>query len=125
MNYQNIFNLIENIKIEIKRKILNLIKNNTLMSKNYENEKLKQGKDSIIIKYKIDKGIDKIKIFDKTFVRNNSENCKLIIENKIYDLIDYFYCDKIQNKENNILEIKLVGIQKITTAELMFKMCAR
>jgi len=50
------------------------------MTKNIENEKLKQGKDSILMKYKIDKGIDKIKIFDIKFVRNNSKNCKIIVE---------------------------------------------
>ena len=93
------------------------------MTKNIENEKLKQGKDSILMKYKIDKGIDKIKIFDIIFVKNNSKNCKIIVENKIYDLVEYFNCDKIQNKENNILEVTLIGIQNITNAKFMFHMC--
>ena len=78
--------------------------------------------DEITMIYNIDEESDKIKIFDKQFINNNINNCKLICENKEYDLIDEFDITKI-NKDKDKLELKLKGINKINNMECMFYEC--
>jgi len=74
----------------------------------------------ILIQYKM--GIkDKIRIFGDTFVKNNKSNFQMIINDKNYEL-DSFY--KIKNeKENEILKIKLRQIKNVTNLKSMFNEC--
>ena len=47
---------------------------------------------------------DSIRIFGSEFVKNNKDICKMIIDNKEYELEEKF---NIKNYNNNILNIKL------------------
>ena len=60
-----------------------------------------------------------IKLFGEKFIENNKNNCKIIIENKEQDLIEYL---KI-NKNEKILKIKLKEIKTITNMSYMFAGC--
>ena len=62
-----------------------------------------------------------IKIFGHKFVKNNKNICKMIIDTKEYEITEYY---NIKNYNNNILEIKLKGINKITNMNSMFKGCS-
>jgi len=79
--------------------------------------------NEIILRYNTNNIRDnKIKIFGETFVKNNKNNCKILFENKSYELIAYFDISNYCNKDN-ILEIKLQGINNITNASYMFSGC--
>ena len=45
--------------------------------------------DKIIINYNI-KDKNEIRLFGKTFLKNNKDNCRIKIENKEYELMEYF-----------------------------------
>ena len=91
------------------------IMNNILIIKE-KGEKLKLDEMSIL--YNI-KNKNKIKLFGKEFIKNNKNNCKLIIEAKQQDLIEHLEINRrIKNKE--ILEIKLKEINTITDMNHMF-----
>ena len=45
-------------------------------------------RNEMIIIYKI-KNKNRIRIFGKNFVKNNKKKCKIIINNKEYDLIEF------------------------------------
>ena len=49
-----------------------------------------------------------IKLFGKEFVKNNKNNCLLIINNKLYNLIDKYYYNLQENNIDDILIIKLI-----------------
>ena len=95
----------------------------------YEMESIKENKDEITIIYQIIKELDtKINIFGKTFVDNNKDKCKLIIDGKEQELVECLdnqnYSD-IFDFEGNYTEIaiKLKGINNIIDASYMFKDC--
>ena len=67
--------------------------------------------DEITIIYKIDNN-NKLKVFDEKFVKKNKKYCKIIYDNKTYDLNEYFNIDNIKHNKD-ILKIKLKGISKI------------
>ena len=73
----------------------------------------------MIIIYKIEEGKYKIKLFDKRFINNNKNNCKIIIDNKEHDIIEYL---KVYKNEK-ILKIKLKEIKTITNMSYMFFNC--
>ena len=60
-----------------------------------------------------------IKLFGEKFIENNKNNCKIIIDNKEQDLIEYL---KI-NKNEKILKIKLKEIKTITNMSYMLDGC--
>ena len=63
-------------------------------------------------------------LFDYNFVKNNSNNCFITINNKNYNLTEFIDVSDIKEKK---LIIKLNGINKITDASYMFfnsTMCA-
>ena len=61
---------------------------------------------------------DKIKIFGEKFIQNNKDKCKIIYNDKKYELNDHFTLIEINN--NQTLEIKLKGIKNITNISGMF-----
>ena len=83
-------------------------------SMNFNNE--------ILIKYKIEKGDKEICIFGENFVKNNKDIGKYIYENKEYELKSKFNLKNI-NKLKDILEIKLINIEKITDMSYLFDKC--
>ena len=84
-------------------------------NKNEEEEKVNE----ITIIYKIK---DKIKLFGKEFVQNNKNNCKIVIDNKEHELVEYI--DKKDIDENinkkKKLTIKLKVINPIINMSHMF-----
>ena len=73
----------------------------------------------IYLEYK-NKEEKNIKIFGQSFVINNKQNCKIIYKGKEYELSERF--GNIDFKED-ILKIKLSGIEKITNLDEMFYEC--
>ena len=78
-------------------------------------------KNEIDLIYNIPNNKDKIKIFEDSFVKNNKDLCKIIYENKEYDLIEYCYCKKVKS---NKLHIKLKGVNNVSNLEYMFRECS-
>ena len=74
--------------------------------------------DTIKIIYKINNQEKRIKIFGTEFVNLNKNVCKIIFQNKIYNLKEYFDCSKCKNE--SFLKIKLSGISYIKDIEQMF-----
>jgi len=62
-----------------------------------------------------------INIFGKEFAKNNKNKCKMIIDNEEYEIKEQF---NIRNYKNNILKIKLKGIDNITNMSYMFSDCS-
>ena len=64
---------------------------------------------------------ENIKIFGEKFVENNRNICKIIIDNKEYEISVKY---NIKNYNKNKLEIKLKGINKINDMSDMFANCS-
>ena len=75
----------------------------------------------INIIYDIKKDDRYIIIFGDDFVRNNRDKCKMIIDNKEYEITEKYY---VNNYNNNILQIKLKGINNVTDMRYMFEGCS-
>ena len=77
--------------------------------------------NEITIKYKI--GNEKIiRIFGESFVKKNTNNFKLIINNKSFELTSSLDINDIETN-NEILEIKLKQIKTVTDISFMFSDC--
>ena len=81
------------------------------------------GKDisEINIVYNIKKDEKYIKIFGSKFVENNKNICKMIIDNKEYEITEEY---RVKRFDHNILNIKLKGIENVTDMSDMFKECS-
>ena len=95
--------------------------------KNIVNNNLKSENEINII-YNINNTKDindenKIRIFGEYFVKNNSNKAKIIIENKEYDLIEYFNLKDYTNNKLTELHIKLKNINEMNNLEFMFSNC--
>ena len=78
-------------------------------------------KNDIIINYKIGKE-DKIRLFGDKFIENNKSKIQIIIDDENYELNSFY---KLTNqKENEILKIKLKQIKNLTDLSYMFKGCS-
>ena len=66
---------------------------------------------------------NKIRIFGSKFVKNNRNICKMIIDNKKYEIAEYFNIEKYKNN-NNKLKIILKGIDNIKNMSNMFDGCS-
>ena len=65
-----------------------------------------------------------IKIFGKNFVKNNKNKCKIIYNNKKYELKEYFNdIDENYNQEIKDIKLKLYGVNNITNMQEMFYRC--
>ena len=53
-----------------------------------------------------------IRIFGEKFVNNNRDKCKIIYENKEYELTEYFSDIDSKHTNSDIISIKLKGINK-------------
>ena len=54
--------------------------------------------NEIHIKFKIKKEDNKLRIFGDTFIKNNYNNCKIILNGKVYDLVSHLDIKKNENK---------------------------
>ena len=59
-------------------------------------------RNGIKIKYKIEKGKPKIKLFSELFIKNNFDKWYIIINNKIINLCEFYACE-----ENEMNQTKL------------------
>ena len=74
----------------------------------------------IKIIYDIKRDDKYIQIFGDDFVRNNRDKCKMIIENKEYEIAEKY---NVNNNNNNKLNIILKGINNVTDMGRMFYEC--
>jgi len=123
INYEILYNINEiNINNENIIKDINNINNDKNINNKFKKinniyNKIYDKIDEITIIYNI-KGIeDKIRIFNSEFVKNNKDKCKIIFEDEIYDLKEYF---DVKGKGDK-LKIILKGILKITNMSYMLK----
>ena len=74
----------------------------------YKNKKLDNINEEIKtdIENLLGEEITKNKLFGEKFVRNNKNNCKIIINGKEKELVSFYDIEKLE--ENEILEIKLM-----------------
>ena len=107
---------LEDIKTE-----KNKIAEEYIAYKTISEKKIKDFNDEIFIIYKIGKDEDSVKIFYSDFVELNKNNCKIIYEEKEYDLKKEF---NVKNIKKEILEIRLKGIMNITNMHAMFYDCS-
>ena len=75
----------------------------------------------IIYKFKEIKDSKRIRIFGDEFIENNRNNCELLINNESEGLKAFIDTEDINNK--NIIEIKLIGLNKIKNMSHMFSDC--
>ena len=64
---------------------------------------------------------EEINIFGSEFVKNNKNICKMIIDNKEYEITERY---NIISKKINKLKIKLKGINNVTNMSYMFYGCS-
>ena len=79
-------------------------------------------KNEIDIVYNIPNNENEIKIFGKEFVKDNKDLCKIIYDNKEYNISEKFNCKNI--KENKF-KFKLKGINNIYILHSMFEGCSQ
>ena len=80
----------------------------------------KENESEIKIIYDFNKEDKYVKIFESEFVKNNKNICKMIIDNKEYEITEQY---NIENYINNELKIKLKGINNIIDLSHMFREC--
>ena len=78
-------------------------------------------KNEISLIYSITNNKKEIKIFGEEFVKNNKDLCKIIYDNKEYDLTEKFDCKDIKDQ---VLNIKLKGINNVNDLSFMFERCS-
>ena len=66
-------------------------------------------------------GKNKIKIFGFIFVKINKNICKMIIDNKEFEIIEEY---NVKNNNNKELKIKLKGIDNVINMSYMFYGCS-
>ena len=115
---KEIVGLIPKQKMEKAKEVINKYKE----YKRIINHNLEKHKEINIIYNTNNK--NKIKIFDENFVKNNKYNCKIVYENKEYDLMEYFNINIDANTKLDKLEIKLKEINDITNMSCMFNDCS-
>jgi len=127
--YINILNLYNKIKGNNFHFIYEKKENDNYNDKNIDidkskNHNIKKNEKITLyeLKYKIKEKDTKIKIFGKNFVKNNKDKCKIICQNKSYDLSEYFDLSDY-DKNKDILTIKLKGINNISNMSYMFNKC--
>ena len=86
---------------------------------NIPNTKLNQ----MTINYFIDQKSNKIRLFCGDFVKNNENNCYLIIDGKEHELINNLILNEVQ-KARKVLTIKLIQYKPITDMSFMFYDCS-
>ena len=114
--YNNI-NSDNKIKKETNEKIQNLS-----VSNNTNNIPLKSKLNEMTIIYNIDKKKNEIKLFNEKFVKNNKNNCYLLIDEQQIELCDLYTLNNSQ-KDKNTLKIKLIETKTITNMSYIFFLC--
>ena len=124
INYEILYNIKNIENNNIIKDIDNIINDNNIGEKFNKiiniYEKM-YNKNQIEIIYNIDKSEDNIKIFGEDFVKNNINNCKMIIKGKEYKLSEKL---NIKDYNRDKLTVILRGINNITNMSKMFYYCS-
>ena len=121
------YEILSNINIidnnDIIKDLENIINDEDIYSKfnnilNMYNKMTSKNDDEIKLIYNPNNE-NKIKIFGKNFVKNNKDNCKIIINGKENELQEY-----VPNNNKDFIEIKLKGINNIIDISYMFSGCS-
>jgi hypothetical protein len=78
-------------------KIKKLEEENNKNKRIYDNN-IREYSGEIIIRYKINKGEKKVKIFGNEFINNNKNKCKIIYEGKEFEIKERWNINKIKKK---------------------------
>ena len=125
MNYEILYNY-NNIKeIDIINDINNIINNKYNIGNILDiyDKMTNKFNDSIIVNYNLKKEVSMIRLFGESFVKNNKNNCKIKIEGKEYELLEFFEIKNLKSK-SNILSIELIGISNISDMSSIFCGCS-
>ena len=115
----------ENIFKEKDKNEKNNVKDNNIdeITIIYKNEKIENINEELKkeMKSKLGEEMSKNKLFGERFIKNNKNNCKIIINGKEKELVSFYDIERLE--ENGILEIKLKGINNIKDMSFMFCGC--
>ena len=100
-------------KNQNKNHIINI--NNQEQTQKGNNDSDKKNNDGLILVYKKQFGV--FRLFGSPFVKNNKNNCKIIINGKETELCEYLEDNK---SDKNFLEVKFIQTNKITDLSYMF-----
>jgi len=103
--------------------IFEYFKNFTVKKEPWNKGMMNKNLNQMTIIYNVDKNENGIKIFGEDFVKNNKNNCYLIINGKQRELCDYLNMNEIKI-ENNQLKIKLIENKHITNMGSIFYYCS-
>ena len=78
--------------------------------------------NQMTINYYIEKNSDKVRLFCGDFVKNNENNCYLLIDGEKHELVNNLILNEDQ-KSKNVLEIKLIEYKPVTKMSFMFYEC--
>ena len=122
INYEILYNINNINNNDIIKDINNIINEKNIQNKfnkliNIFDQMTNHNRITII--YNINKN-DNIKIFGKEFIKNNINNCKMIINNKEEQISESF---NAYNYKKVKIIIKLKGIKNITNMSYMFSNC--
>ena len=123
-NYETLYFLNKFPNKNIIEDLEKVVNYNTVIDKFYDIFTLykKMNNDEITLIYKV-KDKKEVNLFNKGFVRNYKNYCKLIIEGKEKDLKDVYIFGKFFATNKDTLEVKLKGITNITNMNSMLCSC--
>ena len=120
--FSNFLNILNN---NPNKDIDNILKDNVENKLKYFlkeiNSYIKERINEYTLIYSVEKNNNIIKLFGNKFVKNNKDNCILIIDNEIINLSEYYYIDK-ENKRTD-LKVKLLQKNKVIDMSDMFLGC--
>ena len=127
-NYEKLTNL-DNINKSINNEIKNIINNYSyglnLNKMLYLYNNMYNKNEEIEMKYiPKENNNEKVQIFGQDFIYNNEYKCKIIYNNKEYELTKYFNDINNNYKNQEPFIFKLKGINNITDMSYMFDKCS-
>ena len=128
VNYQKLINL-NNINDSINNEIKNIVNNysygQNLNKLLYLYNNMYDENQEIEMNYiPKENNDDKVQIFGQDFINNNIFKCKIIYNNKEYELTKYFSDINNRYKNKDPFTFKLKGINNITDMSFMFDNCS-
>ena len=124
INYEILYNIDYINNTEIINNINNIVNDNNIKNKfnkliNIYNKM--NSYNAISIVYTINKKVNDMRIFGEEFVKNNINNCSMVIDNTEYKIYEKL---KTNNYDKDIINVKLKGINRITNMSYMFSWCS-
>ena len=127
LNENNIENNDNNLNDE-KDEITLIYKNEILKDKSWDDNKESDNFTNFVVDFQVNffkANLSLNKIFGEKFVENNKTICKLIIQEKEYDICAVLpdRIKEIIKNDSDLIEIKLKGINKVTNMSYIFQGC--